>query len=107
MYRLDPCIPIFGGLFLIKNAKMMCICKYAIFSIETFYKHFFRFGKRYKQINILSSPKTYCLNSSPTGGKITYYLSKELKYSKKNVLLTSNSFNQFSLFISTFQCIRD
>ena len=36
MYRLALVYPFLGVFFLIKNAKMMCICKYAIFSIDTF-----------------------------------------------------------------------
>ena len=47
MYRLG-CIPILS-LFLIKNAKGMCICEYIIFSIGTLKSFFFRFEKGYKQ----------------------------------------------------------
>ena len=47
------------------------------------------------------------VKQQPHRGSSRYYLSKVLKQRKKKVRVTSNSFSQCSLLISTFKCIRD
>ena len=58
MYRLVPCIPILRGV--IKSKKRMYIYDYAIFSIDTCEKCFFRFEKGYKRVIAPGCHKTYC-----------------------------------------------
>ena len=60
MCRLFSCIPIFKGLFLIKNRKKMCIYDYVKNRIVTCENLCFGGKKRYKQISVPGSCKANC-----------------------------------------------
>ena len=60
MCRLFPCIPIFKGLFLIKNRKIMCIYDYVKNRIVTCENLCFGGKKGYKRISVPGSCKANC-----------------------------------------------
>ena len=51
---------LFLGVFLLKNAKEMCMCVWVTNRIVTCEKYFFQSEWEYKRISGPGSPKTYC-----------------------------------------------